>query len=171
MASASAHCGSLSIASMARCSGSRSALPRRRAIPPISRGWLALKLDGLSTRPRSRLRLRLHRPCRHACREDLDPARRSRYPARCREHGGEASACLIDALRQRLGPESVRQLTRAKAIFPNAPKSPSRRMHDAAWPKPTRTSLRPLCFCRARKQPMSSPSFRTARRGTSAGAA
>ena len=60
----------------------------------------------------------------------------------------ERCAALIDTLRQRLGPHSVRRFAPSPATFPNAPKllPPVDGEASASWPEPSNGKARPLLF-------------------------
>ena len=89
-----------------------------RSVAHVAR-LIDLKLDALAATRRCRLRLRGGRPCRHPRRTDAGAADGTHRPAgRQTATATERCAALIDALRQRLGPHSVRRFEAVASHLP-----------------------------------------------------
>ena len=113
-----------------------------------------LKLEALAATLRRRLRFRGHRPCGDLCRADAGTANGvgplpslPRKRGRVRVGDGdrtERCAALIDALRQRLGPASVRRFEPVASHLPErAEVLPPIDGDASAWPEPEQNP-RPL---------------------------
>ena len=116
-ASARAACGLPSTASTARRRRSTSASPCRRASVAHVARLIDLKLERMAG-GRCRLRLRGAGPRRHRRRTHGADGRPSLPPSPMAHHDAERCAALLDTLRQRLGPQSVRRLEPVASHLP-----------------------------------------------------
>ena len=121
-----------------------------------------------------RLRLRSGRACRHPRRNHARAAEPNSIAENAEDADrAERCAALIDTLRQRLGPQSVRRFEpvashipeRAEVLLPVAGEA------SASWPEPEQKRARFLLLAPRRAGRESWRSFPTVRRGVFAGAA